>query len=379
LPLRTTPSAIMALLDRYIGLAVFRAFILAAAALTALFSLLEFVEQLSSVGQGHYRLIDALFYVVLTAPSRLLRVTPVSMLLGSLLALGALAKNLELTALLGAGISERRIIGSVFRLAVPIIVALFLMAEFVIPPAQQLAEAQRSAALSSTEVLRSRDSFWARGDRQFLNVQQLEYGTIPKNIEIYSFAPDGSLESFIHADRADIRPDGTWLLTGVLRKRVLGSKFQTEQLASLPWQSFMPPEQVQLLTLPPQSMAPIVLFRYVRDLMERQQQARRYEQELWTKVSIPLSMFAMIMIVAPFVFGSSRSQSTGLQIAIGTLFGIVFSLSQQISGHLGLLLDLNPAITALAPSLLLMALAIYLFRRAHRPRGVPLTPRLPNP
>jgi hypothetical protein len=29
---------------------------------------------------------------------------------------------------------------------------------------------------------------------------------------------------------------------------------------------------------------------------------------------------------------------------------------------------LNPAVTALAPSLLLMALAVYLFRRQHRPR-----------
>ncbi|HTR16549.1 MAG TPA: LPS export ABC transporter permease LptG [Acetobacteraceae bacterium] len=359
----------MTLLDRYIEAAALRAFALVAVALTTLFSLLEFVEQLSSVGQGHYRLIDALVYVLLTTPARLLQVTPISMLLGSLLALGALARTSELTALQSLGISEIRIIGSIVKLAVPIVIALFLLAEFVIPPAQQLAQEHRTSALSSLPAsapLRSGDSFWAQSDRQYLNVQQFEYGNVPKDIDIYTFADDGSLESFIHADRADIRPDGTWLLTDVLRKRLDSSQFQTEHLASLPWHSFMLRKQTQLLMLPPESLPPIALYRYVHDLKQRHQQAIRYEQELWTRISIPLSIVAMIMIAAPFVFGPPRAQNTGQHLMIGAIVGIIFSMSQQIVDHLGLLLDLNPAVTALAPSLLLMALAVYLFRRAHR-------------
>jgi lipopolysaccharide export system permease protein len=46
------------------------------------------------------------------------------------------------------------------------------------------------------------------------------------------------------------------------------------------------------------------------------------------------------------------------------MIGIVFSLVQQITTYLGLLLNLNPALTATVPSVLLMALALYLFRRA---------------
>ena len=369
----------MGLLDRYIRAAAFRAFALVAAALTALFSLLEFVEQLGSVGQGHYRLVDALGYVLLTVPSRLLHVAPVSMLLASLLALGALARNAELTALRSFGISERRIVGSVLKLAALIVVGLFLMAQFVIPPAQQIAQAQRTAALSSSATLRSHGSFWAQGDRQFVNVQKFDYGNVPRNIDIYAFAPDGRLESYIHADRADVLTDGTWLLTDVIRKRVYASQFQTERLATLSWRSFMPPQQTQLLILPPENMAPIALYRYVRDREQRHQRAIRYEQELWAKVSIPLSMAAMIMISAPFVFGPPRVQNTGRQIMVGTGFGIVFTLGQQISSRLSVLLDLNPAVATLAPSLLLMALAIYLFRRAHRPRNEPFIPQYQAP
>ncbi len=365
-PLQTTYSVIMTPFDRYIGAAALRAFVLVAAALTALFSLLEFVEQLSSVGQGHYGLSDALTYVLLTAPSRLLQVTPVSMLLGCLLALGAFAKNSELIALQGLGISEIRIIGAVLKLAVPVIVALFMMAEFVIPPTQQLAQAQRGSALSSAAPLRSDTSFWAHGDHQYLNVQQFESGNAARNIDIYAFADGGSLTSFMHAERADIKPDGTWSLIDVVRKRVDASEFETEHLATLPWSSFVSAEQIQFLILPPETIPPIALYRYIHDLGQRHQQAIRYEQELWRKASIPLSIVAMILIAAPFVFGPPRGQSTGRQITIGAVFGIVFSLSQQIVGHLDLLLDLNPVVAALAPSLLLMVLASYLFRRAHR-------------
>ncbi len=357
----------MALLGRYVEAATFRTSALVAATLTALFSLLEFVEQLASVGQGRYHVGDAVAYVLLTAPHRLLQVAPVSMLLGSLLALGLLDRNLELTAMRGLGFSENRIMGRIVRLAVPIVVVLFLLAEFVIPAAQRLAQERRSAALTSLTALRGDDSFWAQGDGQYLSVQKFEDGNIPRDIDIYAFDATGRLTSFIHADRADVGATGTWLLTGVIRKRTVESAtFETERLTSYSWHSFISAKQTQLLILPPESMPPIALYRYVRGLKQRHQQATRYEQELWSKLSIPFSIAAMIMIAAPFAFAPPRAHNLGRQITIGAAIGIVFSLAQQITDHLDLLLDLNPAATALAPSLLLMVLAVALFRHSHR-------------
>jgi lipopolysaccharide export system permease protein len=191
-------------------------------------------------------------------------------------------------------------------------------------------------------------------------------------VDIFSFDADGNLKGFVHAARAEIRPDGNWLLTGVVQKRLNGSEFKTDRLPRLLWHAFLPPNQSQSLVLPPESMAPTELYRYVRDLAVRHQQALRYEQELWAKISIPLSILAMIMISVPFVFGSPRMQSTGRQITIGAICGMVFVLVQQIASRLDLLLNLNPAVTALGPPLLLMALAVYLFRRQHRWRAPPI-------
>lgn len=355
----------MTLLDRYIEAATIGVLALVSAGLTSLFSLLELVEQLHDVGTGRYRLSDALLYVLLTVPERLLQLTPVSMLLATLFALGTLASHNELTVMRATGIPPRRIVGSVFKVSALVLLTLFLMAEYVIPGAQQLAESVRLSRLSSASApFRSANGFWANGDLQYLNVRRFEHGNVPKDIYIYTFAGDGELQSLIHADSAEVRPDGNWQLTGVLIQRFTGTGIDAERQAALAWHSFLRPQQVRLLILPPDSMPPVALYQYVRDLERRHQPAALYAQTLWAKIDIPLAMAAMILIAVPFVFGPLRTHGTGQRIMVGAMIGIVFSLVQQIASYLGLLLGLSPALMATLPSLALLAIALHLVRRA---------------
>lgn len=351
-------------LDRYIAFSTLRSLALVVFGLTALFSLLEFVDQLRDVGHGDYGVTDALFYVLLTAPSRLLQLVPVSLLLGSLFALGNLSNDSELIAMQSVGISNRRIVGAVLMLAVPLVLVLFLMAELVIPPAQRMAQAERMSKMSDSETVANPNGFWAQGDHQYLNVRWVDPGNVPRDIDLYAFSDAGELESYIHADRATILPDETWELGGVRRTILTEANGRTEQLDTLVWRSFLRPRYVRLLILPPDSMPPIALYRYVRDLKRHHHQAARLEQAFWTKVTIPLSMVAMVLVAVPFVFGPPRGRSVGQRITIGAAIGIVFSLTQQITGLTGQLLNLNPALAAMAPSLLLIGFTYYLSRRA---------------
>ncbi|HLG89750.1 MAG TPA: LPS export ABC transporter permease LptG, partial [Alphaproteobacteria bacterium] len=63
-------------------------------------------------------------------------------------------------------------------------------------------------------------------------------------------------------------------------------------------------------------------------------------------------------------FGPPRARTGGQRLAIGTAIGIVFSLAQQLTSLVALLLDLNPLLAAIAPSLLLIAATQYLSNRA---------------
>lgn len=364
------------LLDRYIGRTVLRAFLLIIAGLTSLFSLLAFVEQLSFVGQGQYRIKDALAYTILTAPDRLLQLAPVCMLLAALLGLGSLARGSELTGLRSFGVSEARIILAVIKLCGPVVLVLFLIAQFIIPPAQLKAQREQATALGNALPGLSNGGFWAEKDRVFLNVQRFAGGDTLQGINLYRINPDGTLQSAIQADQARIAPDGSWALTGIIRAQVQNGQITTDQPAGLVWTPFLSTQQLRLLAMPPQTMPPVALYAYVRQLKQEHAQARLYEQTFWSMLAIPISLIGMALIAAPFVFGPQRSGSAGRQILIGALLGIVFLLVQQITGYLGLLLDFNPAFSALAPSLALLALGAWLLARGHEHLAQPF--RLPQ-
>jgi lipopolysaccharide export system permease protein len=355
----------MTRLELYVAGCVLRAVLLSAAALVALFSLLEFVDQLGSVGQGRYGLGDALIYTLLTIPARVLQITPVAMLLGGLLGFGLLSRQSELVVMQSLGLSASRIVGAVIKLGLPIVIVLFLSAEFLVPPAQALAESLRGAALSTNAPGTSVPGFWAQKDRSFLSVQSLR-GGIPEDINIYSFAPDGSLASSTHADSARVEPQGTWLLRNVTEETLAQSQFSVQHFAELTWPAFVQPSEIRLLMLPADAVPPFALFSYIGVLDHRHQQALRYRQELWTTLSIPVSMLAMILIAAAFVFRSGRARGAGQQIIIGGVLGVAFLFVQQITAYLVLLLNLDPAGATLALPLLLSTAAVLQFHRMHR-------------
>src|SRR6201992_2023036 len=229
----------MNLLDRYIGLAALRSILLVALGLTALFSLLEFVDQLRDVGQGNYRVFDALLFVLLTAPLRLLRLVPVSMLLGTLFALGNLASDSELIAMQSVGLSRRQIAASVIKLRVPIVLVLFLLAEFVVPTGQRLADAQRMSKMSTGSTIENGNGFWAQGNGQYLNVRWVDVKDEPRGLDIYSFGNGGELKGFIHADKAKVAAGDAWQLRDVTRTQLVDGEAHTESMAQLDWPSFL--------------------------------------------------------------------------------------------------------------------------------------------
>jgi lipopolysaccharide export system permease protein len=351
-------------LELYVAGCVLRAVVLAGFALVALFSLLEFVDQLGAVGQGHYTIGDALLYAGLTIPARLLQISPVAMLLGTLLGLGLLSRQSELTVMQSFGVSAARIVGAVLKLAIPIVVILLLAAEYLVPAAQSLAESQRQAAVSAGSSILGQTGFWAQKNGSFLSVQTL-YGDIPANINIYSFAADGTLVSATHAVSAVVEHDGTWQLRGVTQETLnpaTRSQFEVRHLPGLVWPGFIRPSEIRLLMLPPNALPPLALFNYIGVLDQRHQQAIRYRQALWSTICIPVSMLAMVMVAAAFVFSAARARSAGQQMIIGGVLGVGFLFLQQIIAYLVLLLNLDPAPATLALPVLLSAAAITQFR-----------------
>ena len=353
----------MKILDRYIGISFLRSFVLIIIILVALFSFLELVSQLDDVGKGNFRIHDALVFIGLTMPRRMLDLMPISTLLGSIIALGLLADHSELLAMQAGGVSIQRICGSVLTAGSLLILLTGMLAEIVVPPLDQLARKRRALAISGTGITLTKQGFWARRGLTYIHVGKTLYGGIAADLDLFETDEKGRLKVFTHAREADIQHNDQWVLRDITRKIFTEQGIITQQLPSLILHSFLSSDQVDVLELPADSLSSVDLYRYIGAMRESGQNTDRYALALWRKLSVPLTTGAMVLLSLPFIFGSTRIITAGKRIMIGSFVGIVFYFGDQLIVHLGLLISLTPVITAMTPVILISGIALWKLRQ----------------
>lgn len=353
----------MRILHRYIGISFLGGFLLLVCILFSLFTFVELVTQLDNVGKRNFHAQDAFFFVALTTPRRIYDLMPMSALLGSIIALGILADRGELSAMQAAGVSVRRICGAVLVTGALLIPAMVGLGEFVAPPLEQSARTLRLRALADPGVLPTKQGFWARRGNSFIHVGKSFSGKTAADVDIFERDDQWRVTRAVHASRATIGPDRRWLLEDVTERMIDNDEIKVRSLPSLNLDSFLSSAQVAVLQLPPDTMSGRDLYRYIRALRERGQNASTYALALWQKITMPVATGAMILLSLTFVFGPPRERTPGFRITMGCMVGVAFFLANQVMGRLGLVLELHPAMATMAPVAGILAVAILLLRR----------------
>lgn len=351
-------------LDLYIGRRFLNYFFLIIFLLMVLFSLFELISQLDDVGTGSYQLKNALAYVALTLPKRLLDVMPISTLLGGIISLGLLADHGELVAMEAAGVSTLRICSTVFATGMLLMLTSGILAELVVPGMEQLARKSRAQALDSTGITLTRDGFWARRGNAYIHVDKMLNEGAAANVDIFEFDAKGRMTTLTHAQNARLLEEGQWALHDITRKSIVDNEITTQRIATITLDSFLSTQQVGVLELPPYSLSTPNLLLYIDALRQSGQNSDRYALALWRKLSVPLTTGAMVLLSLSFVFGSTRSTSAGARIILGAFVGIVLYFIDQMSMQWGLLLNLSPLATAMIPVLLISSIAFVRLRKA---------------
>jgi lipopolysaccharide export system permease protein len=354
----------MRILDFYIGRSFLKYFFLITIILMVLFSLFELLSQLDEVGKGSYRLYNALTFVLLTLPKRLLDFMPISTLLGGIVALGLMADHGELVAMEASGVSILRICTAVLVSGMLLMLTAGILAEMVVPGMEQQARKSRAQAISTSGITLTKQGFWARRDNSYIHVDKMLSEGVAANIDIFEFDNQGHLQTFTHANNANLQDNKQWVLHGIIQKIISDSEVITKKLATLTLDSFLSADQMSVLGLPPYSLSTPNLLRYISALHESGQNADQYSIALWRKLSVPLTTGAMVLLALSFVFGSTRSISAGYRITIGAIIGIVLYFADQMIMQWGLMLNMNPFITTMIPVLLISSIAFGRLRRA---------------
>ena len=350
----------MFILYRYIGFSVIRGFLLLALILVSLFAIIILIEELEEVGSGGYTWVIALEYVLLHTPKLLLDFAAVISLIGSIVALGALASHHELVAVGSLGISPRKVTTSVGVTAFILMLFVLLIAQYVIPATLHQAHVIKALAVEGQSGFIDDGGYWAQKDHRFLHVKEVRHGRTPAKIEIYEFDEDHNFLRHIYADYADVQNDRLWELHDVQVKELVDGALTTINLESRIWNSFLRTRQVNIIISSPETLSVTDLYRFVKGLKERDEQYYRYELIFWQKAMTPVSAIMMILLGMRFVFGSQRTTSMGKRVTLGVLAGIAFYVFTQVITHWGSTHEWNSIVTAVIPNVLVLILLVLL-------------------
>ena len=177
-------------LDRYLMATVLGGALLALAIIIALLLVFEYMEEFDDIGRGNYTALGALTYVLLKLPHRLYQGYPMAALIGSLMGLGALAANSELTAMRAAGMSVASIARAVVAAGLLLGLGALAIGEWLAPPAERMAQELRSIAIHDRVTVRDR-GFWARDGDLFIEVRRAVSQEQLAGLRIFQLGEDG--------------------------------------------------------------------------------------------------------------------------------------------------------------------------------------------
>ena len=369
------------ILDRYIGRSILLTSLLVLLTLVSLASIFAFISELDDVGKGSYTVGRAAQYIVLTIPGKAYLLFAPAVLLGSLLGLGALASNSELTVMRAAGISGGRIIQAVLVTGIALMLLIAVVGETIMPKSEQIAERVRLTALEKQISVRGSRGLWLKSGARYVNIGTVMPDFTLLDVSIHQFEDN----KIVLALRAAIaHPQGLeWRLEDVEVSRFSDLQANHEQIETVLWSDFLrrnsvteasneendaPIELVssdvlKSISISPESLSAVDLYEQIGYLQDNQLDSRRIELAFWVKIASPLSTLVMLMLSLPFVFASQRSGGAGQKIFIGIILGILYVLMNRLLTQLALANGLAPLISAVLPLLFFLGIALVGIKR----------------
>lgn len=348
-------------LGRYVIAHVLTGTLLVLLLLVALDAVFAMIAELGDVGRGSYGLWEAVAYVLLTLPRRIYEMVPTAALLGSLLWLGNLAANSELTAMRASGVTLGRLVFWVLQGGLIVMLGMVALGELVAPGAEARGQNLKTFAFDERLTV-SRIGLWARDGNRIVHADAVLPGQRLGDVRVIEMGPDGQVTSITTARLATLE-DGEWVLSDVLRSQLSDSGVQAESLAEKRMDRLLAPEYLGVLVIEPRQMAAFDLFSYITYLRENRLDSRPYEVAFWQRLTMPASTWVMLLLAIPFLFGRQREGGAGRRLFIGVVLGVSFVLVMRVMTHMGMVYELPSWLAASAPLWLFLAIAVVALSR----------------
>jgi lipopolysaccharide export system permease protein len=331
----------MKIIDRYLIREFLKIFFLGLIALICVFTIVDLFDLIDDIIKNQVPLNILLVYFLTKIPWLIFFIMPISILLSTLLTLGAFSRHSEIIALLANGIS-------IYRISLPLLILgllaslfLFIANETFIPWSNQIADTCRRIIKNRPQDAQmTKSGIWFRSPKEnrIYNIKLLD----PHRNELHGVTIYTLDSNFNIKERIDVRVakylGKEWILYNGSQRTFQGGVLGGNQTIFAERRGFpIQPsfEEFQRIRKDPEEMTYRELKNYITELQSTGYDASRYIVDLRGKISFPFVSLVMVIIGIPFALKSPRSGTTvgiGLSIFIGFSYWIILNLGLSL-GH----------------------------------------------
>jgi lipopolysaccharide export system permease protein len=345
----------MAILSRYLVITYLRMIATCLGAFVAIYLVVDFMEKFGKFSRAGAPVTVILLYSFCKIPEMVSQTVPMAVLMGTILAIGMLAKNSEITAMRSSGISLVQIGIPLLATAACISIVLLLQEEFVTPVANEklLYIEEVVVHKKGKGAFFRQNNIWHRDDNRILQAKFYNPETSTLS-GITLWEVDQEMRPVARLAAATASPAvGGWQLHDMTRtvfNRPTGvtvsnksSEFVKLDLVA---------DDLKVVTKSAEDMGFRALQRYCKTISENGYDATRYQTLMHAKISLPFAALIMAFLGVPFSLKDSRSAGVWMGICFSIVIGFSYFVTNALLLSLGQAGALSPIVAAWAANLL---------------------------
>ncbi len=352
----------MNIISKYVGKEFLKLFFLSLFALVVVFVIIDFFEKTRIFMRHHANFSYMILYFIYKIPAIIIQMSPMSVLLATILSLGILSRNNELTAMRASGINLYRVVSPVILISLFISILSLIFNEYILPYTNKKAQYILDVKVEKKPYLGffKNNKIWYHGENSIYNIQLFDtYNNILYGITIYYFDKDFKLVKRIDAKDA-VWKNGKWRFEHVMIRsftdNIMEERYYLQKVIPLK----ETPETFKIIEKDTEEMSYKELKRYIKKIKKEGYDATKYVVELYSKISLPFVGFIMSFLGIPFALKVGKDGGIPLGIGISIVIGFVYWMIFSFCLSLGRASVLPPVLSVWFANFVFGLTALYM-------------------
>jgi lipopolysaccharide export system permease protein len=354
----------MLIVSRYITGQFLKIFFLCLGISFVIYTTIDLFENLDVFIKYNPKFILILKYFFNKIPLIIYQVTPIGVLLSTVLCMGLMVRNREIMALKASGVLIHRFFIPIFICVLFISLVIFFIQELLIPHTKANSKNIMNVEIKGKKASYSfkQDDIWIKNKNTTYNIDFFDAkNNILNGITILNFDPQFLLKSRLDSPMAEWTENGWKFRDIIIKTFSSGSLKKVEPLAEMYLSFKETPTSLKAVYKKPEDMDITKLKRFIKKNSQKGYEVTECRVVLYTKTAFPfVSLILSLFGITLALFSEKRGEivwGIGVSIFISFIYWLFLSYSQSF----GKAEILPPFLAAWLPNFVFFSAAIYLF------------------